>query len=213
MGDQQEKGVLWCLKGRCHRLWSDVNPDQGLDSFFDWMIGAIFHEAMKLKENAYMIECYAPSYEMALKRMRNELEGDKCRRFFEQTIKDLNNGMDRISCLFVSAAQRLRHMVKREWENGILLRLLLVESDRAEKTLMEAGESLLPWLFPEGVHMAYLVAGESYLDGGWYAEASLSFEEALRLDPGCVEAKAGLKILEKRLRDITLFGPGALAMN
>ncbi len=211
VGEPQEKGVLWRLKDRCHQIWRNEGMGKEAESFFfDWMIGAMFHEAMKLKENSYMLERYAPSYEIALRELIDEEESENCRRFFRETVRDMARGMERIKCLFRNAAARLRHLVRQEKGNGILIRLLLEESDQVEEYLSSDDGPLLIWLFPDGVHNAFLVAGESYLEGGWYAEARLAFEEALRIKPDCREAQNGLSILEKRLKDMALYGPAYL---
>ncbi|OCC16454.1 hypothetical protein DBT_0271 [Dissulfuribacter thermophilus] len=211
VGNQEEKGILWRLKDRCHQLWRDIDPDVDPDAFFfDWMVGTLFHEAMKLKENAYMLERYAPSYEIALMKVPDDSNSRKYKRFFEETLQDMDRGMERIRCLYKNAAQRLLHLIKRERENGILIRMLLEDIERAQKFLMEKGDCLLSWLFPEGIHLAYLIAGESYLEGGWYVEARMSFEEVLKIAPDCYEAKKGLQLLEKRLKEMALYGAGYL---
>lgn len=108
VGNQEEKGILWRLKDRCHQLWRDIDPDVDPDAFFfDWMVGTLFHEAMKLKENAYMLERYAPSYEIALLKVPDDSNSEKYKRFFEGTLQDMDRGMERIRCLYKNAAQRL----------------------------------------------------------------------------------------------------------
>ena len=105
---------------------------------------------------------------------------------------------------------RLRHLIRQEKENGILIRLLLKESERVEHHLSDREEPFLSWLFPEGLHNAFLIAGESFLEGGWYEEARQAFEEALRIRPGCEEAMNGLSILERRVKDMAFYGTDQL---
>jgi hypothetical protein len=57
-------------------------------------------------------------------------------------------------------------------------------------------------IFPSGLDEAYCMAGENYLEGSWYEEARMAFVEALKINPDCQEAKSGLLILEKRLKEL-----------
>ncbi|MEJ2032721.1 MAG: hypothetical protein P8Y63_06735 [Deltaproteobacteria bacterium] len=61
VGSESRKGHLWRLKDSCHRLWREVDPREELNGcLLDWMMGSLFHEAMKLKENAYVYQFYRP---------------------------------------------------------------------------------------------------------------------------------------------------------
>jgi hypothetical protein len=65
VGTRSDRGTLWILKDNCHRLWRDIDSDsQPEPFFFDWMVGAIFHEAMKLKENVYIVDRYHSAYQV-----------------------------------------------------------------------------------------------------------------------------------------------------
>ena len=66
-------------------------------------------------------------------------------------------------------------------------------------------DQLLDLLYPEALDKAYCIAGESYLEGNWYTEARLAFEEGLKINPSCREARSGLRVLEKRIKEVTLM--------
>ena len=61
-GTENSKGPLWRLKDSCHLVWPEGEAEQDASgSLVDWLIGSIFHEAMKLKENIYLLNRYGPA--------------------------------------------------------------------------------------------------------------------------------------------------------
>src|SRR5262245_58305193 len=60
VGDGEE-AVLYRLKERCHELFREEGGGQvGREALFDLAIGALFHEAMKFRENFYQLAVYGP---------------------------------------------------------------------------------------------------------------------------------------------------------
>ena len=201
VGTQADRGQLWMLKDNCHRLWKGVDPKRQPEPFlFDWMVGAIFHEAMKLKENIYMIVRYKP----ALIAVGVNSGNEKYQQFFEQTLYDVQLGMDRLENLFRHAIEHLESLLLTERKNILFLRFILKERSIKEKMWQknEMIERILQTMFPKGLDEAYCVAGDNYMEDSWYEEARMSFEEALKINPDCKEAQFGLCILEKRQREI-----------
>ncbi len=205
VGTEANKGTLWILKDNCHSLWKDLNPEEHPQAFlFDWMAGAIFHEAMKLKENVYLVEKYRPSFERALGTQNGKSYMARCKKFFQTTVKDIAKGIERLECLFTQASEHLRVLIVRERENAILLRFLLEQREQVDNVWEGTGgvQGILSDMFPEGLDQAYCTIGESYLEGSWYAEARQAFEKALDINPCCIEARSGLRLLEKRINEV-----------
>ena len=208
VGTEQNKGKLWHLKDLCHLLWRESDPskdDEGL--MLDWMVGAIFHEAMKLKENTYMIDRYRASCPASKLGSARSVVGNGsyvCMEFFAEMEREIERGIKRLECLFGHAEERLKSVIRQEKDNALLVRYLLeVASDPVEHWPSDFNPHiLLDTLFPEGLDQAYCLAGESYLEGSWFAEARESFEKALRLNPDCQEARYGLRLLERRIEEL-----------
>lgn len=208
VGTQADRGILWILKDNCHRLWKDIDPkSQPEPFFFDWIIGAIFHEAMKLKENAYLIERYQPVYHLVTAAMSISSRQKRYRQFFEQILEDIHRGMDRLKDLFMYAVEQTEALLLTERDNSLLVRFVLEKKSELGKLWQENGgiDRMLGALFPEGLDKAYSIAGKNYLEGSWYAEARGAFEEALKLNPDCQDAKYGLAIIEKHHKDWETF--------
>jgi hypothetical protein len=205
VGTQTDRGRLWILKDNCHRLWKDINPETQPESFFfDWMVGAIFHEAMKLKENVYMVDRYHPVYQAASTTSSAYDWQKNCRHFFGETMQDIQRGINRIQNLFVCAAEHLKSLLLAERDNSLLIRFMLEHKSITNKLWQKSGglDKILEAMFPSGLEYAYCIAGENYLEGSWYEEARVAFIEALKINPDCKEAKYGLQILEKRLKEL-----------
>jgi tetratricopeptide (TPR) repeat protein len=205
VGTQKDKGMLWILKDNCHRLWKDIDPNyQPEPFFFEWMVGAIFHEAMKLKENVYMVDRYHPAYRVASTTIASSWQ-ENCYQFFEETMEDIHRGINRLNDLFRYASHHLKSLLIRERDNSLLIRFMLENKSEINKIWQNSNglNEILYTMFPEGLDEAYYRAGENYLEGSWYKEARIAFKEALSINPNCEKAKSGLKILEKRLEDLS----------
>ncbi|MGB9497285.1 MAG: tetratricopeptide repeat protein [Dissulfuribacterales bacterium] len=202
VGTQTDRGMLWILKDNCHRLWKDIDSgSQPEPFFFDWMVGAIFHEAMKLKENIYMADRYHPAFQV----VSTATSAHSCRQFFKETLEDIQRGMSRLGELFMYAAEHLKSLLLTERDNSLLVRFMLENKSEIDKLWQKSGglDQMLHTMFPEGLDEAYCMAGENYMEGSWYAEARMAFLEALKINPECKKAKSGLGILEKRLEELS----------
>jgi len=63
IGTETEKGQLWQLKDLCHLIWPAQEQQRDVHgALIDWLLGSIFHEAMKLKENIYLLNTYGPRF-------------------------------------------------------------------------------------------------------------------------------------------------------
>ncbi len=209
VGTQENRGMLWQLKDLSHDLWQNAEPDKNPDTFmFDWMIGTLFHEAMKLKENLYVLVNYRPAWNsLRFPENGNHDPHDKCPSFFNEITDEIYRCIKRIRCLYDKSIKTLQAIVAQEKDNALLIRYILDEKKQhPEQWLSRDGlGTMLDKLFPDGIHEAYMIAGESYLEGSWYAEAKNAFEKALQINPDYREAKSALRILEKRLNEIAVL--------
>ncbi len=209
VGTQGNRGTLWQLKDLSHDLWQNSDPDKNPDTLmFDWMIGTLFHEAMKLKENLYVLVNYRPVWDTIDSSQSDRSDAhDKYPSFFQEITEEINRGIKRIQCLYHKCIKTLQVIITREKDNALLVRYILDSKREAPElwTMKDGLGTLLEKLFPDGIHEAYLIAGESYLEGSWYTEAKIAFEQALQINPECREAKSALRILEKRLNEISVL--------
>ena len=204
VGTESNRGHLWLLKDRCHQLWRDSDPEQDLSgSLLDWVIGSIFHEAMKLKENTYMLQYYGPLAEAMKKRgivHTVKFCGDECQRFMARTRDEVGLQMENLGFMFHRAILLMRTLLIDQRENALLVRHLIENPGQVEQLWSESLVHLLADMFPGGADQAYCLAARSYLAGDWHQEAHAAYRQALTLNPACEEAHRHIHQLEGLLR-------------
>lgn len=215
VGTESNRGHLWLLKDRCHQLWRHSDPEHDLSgSLLDWVIGSIFHEAMKLKENTYMLQYYGPLAEAMQKRSDAHTVkfcGDECHRFMARTREEIGHQMASLAFMVNRANLLMRTLLLDQTENALLVRHLIENPEVVEQLWSEPLARLFQDMFPDGADQAYCVAARSYLAGDWHREARAAYGEALALNPDCEEAQRHIHQLEGLLRQRPLAAPALSA--
>ncbi|RUM34296.1 MAG: hypothetical protein DSY50_06565 [Desulfobulbus sp.] len=202
VGTEVDKGPLWQLKDLCHRLWPDDEGAVSLEgTLIDWLVGLIFHEAMKLKENVYILGSYGPA---ALKRC-NPATGERLglqdfaqimdvTELIRRVVVDVTAQMDQLAFLFGQTSYILRTMLPGLSENMLVVRLLTEQEKLVEELWGEGVVEVLADMFHGSPEQGFCAAGRSYLQGQWYDRARGMYKRALMIDENCQEA--GLRIKE-----------------
>ena len=204
VGSEAKKGLLWNAKDNSHRLFRNTESKISLSEYlFDWSLGSIFHEGMKLKEDAYQLEVYLPSYKnIDTSKKTEEIEEilEEYITVIEKATSNLDAEMKSINYLFAKAVERLKELLVSHAHNGLTLRFLLENKELVEKALGTKSLShLILSLYPHEPERAYLMAGKSYLNGGWFKEAIHCCNKALEINPNSTEAKEQLREAEHKL--------------
>lgn len=205
VGSENDKGPLWQIKDLCHMLWPEIESDQDISgSLLDWLIGSIFHETMKLKENIYLLIRYAP----AACRIRERPAGDDrslrtvepgsaadrleniidIRGLLRRAAGDVVAQMEQIAHLFNHSSYILRLLMPVFAGNPLLVRLLAEQEERVLVLWGERLENIFAEMFDGDVAAGYCTAGRSYLAGQWFAQALQMYKQALAADATCDEA-------------------------
>lgn len=186
--DDRGQSLLYNLKEQSHSLFRD----KGKESFYknDWLldlvIGSIFHEAMKLRENIYQLEIYRPKYlTYRLHAGKSSYERDYSKQF-ERIISRAEQGVllgiSEMRSLFQDAMEQLMGLFKQNSKNPYLVRFLLEHQSLLKKVYgPQQGKAIFGRLFEGGMQEAYDRAGRSYLASGYYDLASHYFSKALKL--------------------------------
>ena len=192
VGTETRKGCLWQLKDDCHQLWRNGDSAFELNgSLLDWIIGSLFHEAMKLKENIYLFEYYAPLAHDLKGVWRQEIQqfcGVECRRFMERISHEVDRQMESLGFMFGRAIYLLRTMLPSQAHNPLLLRYLIEHPDVASELWSESLDEIFKDMFHGVPESGYCLAAQSYFDGNWYEKSLAAYQEALRVNGHCDEA-------------------------
>lgn len=190
VGSETHKGKLWNLKDSCHRLLrSEKERGSILEYLFDWTIGSIFHQCMKLKEDVYQLEAYTPKYESLTNDEDPEGKIAGILKEIEQRMNaiklSLKGQLTEIASLFQTSDGHLLRLLSHNADNALLVRFLIQNRNKVERVYgKDSLDRILTAMYPAGHHEAYYMAGLSYLEGGWYEEAIYFFQTGLAMAPG-----------------------------
>lgn len=201
IGTETKKGSLWNLKDQCHRLFRNAgSKNNPYEYLFDWTIGSIFHEAIKLKEDAYQLESYKPLLELEVYK-KNEALTKIIHEYFpviENARSNLKDELTRIGELFSKAILLLKEIIPLYRDNILLVRFLLDTSRKVPENLFgkDSFGNILHRMFPEGLPAAYLAVAEKCITGGRPGDAVKYLKRVLQIDHKNDRALGLLKQLE-----------------
>ncbi len=220
VGTEVDKGPLWELKDLCHRLWpKEVQPQNPEGSLIDWLIGSIFHEAMKLKENVYILNSYNtaslqtsdPSAVVLQQEIAASLLAEVMwdRSLTGRIVADVVKQMEQLSFLLGHANYMLRTMTSGQSRNLLLVRLLAGQEKMVQELWGEGVVPLFEDMFFGAPKEGFCAAGRSFMAGQWYPQALKMYQQALDIDRSCDEAVVKVYQLKAMIRqNSTLSGVG-----
>lgn len=184
--------TLFGLKQECHSLFRNAGKPAGdalyAEDLFDVLIGSIFHETMKIKENCYILEHYGPTYRtmasIAERRIRvpvyERLFFRACKRIIERASTAVYEDIRAAEQLFGDATEHLLNILPRFANNGLVTKMLLENQQLVEMVYGEDGlRNVLSKMYDGRVANAYLHAASTYAAAGRYAEAREQCEKCL----------------------------------
>jgi len=188
--DDKGQSLLYNLKEQCHSLFRNKGkkPVYKNEGLLDLVIGSIFHEAMKLRENIYQMEVYRPKYlQYKSKVGKSDYEKDYLQQFERiilKTKRGVVEGMEETRSLFQDAMAQLIDLFKEGAKNTILVRFLLENLTLLQKVYgSKKAKEIFDLMFKKGFLDAYQLAGQSYLQSEHYDLSSNYFLKALKMDP------------------------------
>ena len=204
VGTESEKGPLWQLKDLCHMVWPDIDSEKDASgTLIDWLVGSIFHETMKLKENIYLLDRYGPVacklkarpldmvppfknvvFSYPVHHLANIID---VQSLITRAAADAVNQMEQIAFLFNHASYMLRLKMSAFAQNSLVVRLLIEQEQKVRQIWGEEIEDILQDLFSGDAAEGFCVAGRSYLSAQWFSQALDMYHRALALDPDCDE--------------------------
>jgi tetratricopeptide (TPR) repeat protein len=188
--DDKGKSPLYNLKEQCHSFfrYKGKKPIHKNEWLLDLVIGSIFHEAMKLRENIYQMEVYRPRYlQYKLKAGKSAYEKDYLQQFERiilKTKQGVAEGMEETRSLFHDAMAQRIDLFKEDAKNTFLVRFLLENLTLLQKVYgSKKAKEIFDLMFKKGFLDAYQLAGQSYLQSEHYDLSSNYFLKALKIDP------------------------------
>jgi hypothetical protein len=203
LGNMMNKGLLWRLKDTAHHLFRTNPDDHVISRMLDWAIGYIFHECIKLKEDAYQQQHYAPMFR-ALKRQDQYEEvqelGDSLGAVLFQTRESIEREVRRVTFIVEQSRELICRYYARHGENRLLARLLFDKNELVRSVFKEQYDALIASIYQDVPERMYIQAAEGLIECGRPEEACRAAHEGVRLNPACKRAKAVLAEAEALLQ-------------
>lgn len=204
LGQEMNQGRLWRLKDTAHLLFRQ-NADAPLCGIFlDWAIGYIFHECMKLKEDAYQIQNYVPWFQEVQNDTRFQASertiGQRLFGLASQTIESMRREVNRIEYILDECRLILIHFLPQHRNNPLLARFIYDQENTLRDVFQEHYTPLLQAVYGEAQDDLYLLAAQSLREGGWLRRAQDAADKALDLNPEQEAIRQEKKIIANLLK-------------
>jgi hypothetical protein len=188
VGDD-ERSVLFRLKERCHAQFrgdgAQSELEIGASALFDLAVGSLFHEAMKLRENLYQADVYAPK--VAALRVAGVSDESGLLREFDKLVAAararLAESVNEARVLLMQTTAQFRVLLRSYAANGLLARFVVENATHLAEAFACSEDAVLADLHGSAA-AAWRRAAWSYLESGFFAEAS----GALAMAQACGDA-------------------------
>ena len=186
LGQERHKGLLWRLKDTAHHVFRNPEEDCAVGQFLDWALGYIFHEVMKLKEDAYQRLNYAPWFDELKGKPMQALESEISGHLFRlvtQTLESMRREIDRIRFIVDQCRKLLPVYLERHRDNALLARFIYSQMGLTMQVFGDQYDGLIQVIYGGRPEAMYVLASQSLRQGGWVNEASAAMDEAVRINP------------------------------
>ncbi len=186
LGDMMDKGLLWRLKDMAHHVLRDARDAGSAARLLDWAIGYIFHETIKLMEDAHQQQYYTPGLS-AMAEADPAVRGDEAAGAFglitNENTADMRRGVDRIRRLLTHARSVFRRYYADQADNRHLARLLHDREDLIRTVFGPDYDTFIAAVYNGEPERLYLEAAAALLEGGRVEEAAAAARKAESLAP------------------------------
>jgi len=216
VGTETEKGALWDLKNLCHRVWprNSSHPEKA-GCLMDWLVGSLFHETVKFKENVYLIISYGAANELCFQEEqgedsiprpvhRHKSAEFEIHEFWQRITIDAKGQLDIMMefCHRINAL--LREMMGELVDNPLVIRFLLEHEKTIQIFWGESVEDVYGDIFGGDPAEGFCSAGRSYYQAQWYRRSLKAYKRALQVNDNCGEAVVRISYLDSILKDSQL---------
>lgn len=205
VGRQNDKGLLWRLKDTAHHVFRNDPEDPLEGRVLDWGMGYIFHETIKLKEDAYQQLNYAPwlrtLWEGKLPPGNQEVVGNLF-QVLAQTEESMRRETDRIRLILAQCRQLLPVYLSRHAENALLARFLFSNNALVRDVFGEGYDDLIRGIYGDAPQRMFVLASQSLRQGGWMEDSHRAISEAVKINPKDKMVLQEEKIIDNWLRRI-----------
>ena len=205
VGSEMDKGLLWRMKDTAHHVFRNDPHSQLGGKFLDWAIGYIFHETIKLKEDAYQKQNYAPWFHKLYEGELQASEKNITEQLFlvlNQTEESMHREIDRIRFIMAKCRQLLPYYLRRYSENVLLARYIFSQNDLVRAVFSDEYDGLIYAIYGPKPERMLILASQSLRLGGWMDEAAEAVNKAIEQNPTSKIVLQEKKIIDNWARRI-----------
>jgi hypothetical protein len=175
LGQETNQGPLWRLKDTAHLVFGSFPDTPTSGRSLDWALGSLFHECMKLKEDAYHLTNYVPWFatiqaEACLPPEEADIGAD-LKAIAAQTAESIEREIQRIRSVLSLCRRLFIAYLPQHRENRLLARFIYAHPGHIESVYGDQSHSLLRSVYGPDPEPLIRLAAASLRDGGWTAEA------------------------------------------
>lgn len=204
LGEEMNKGLLWRLKDTAHHLFrSKAEGGSLVGQYLDWGIGYIFHDAMKLKEDSYQQQNYAPWFRQLI---REDLPSEEKRisadllGVLEQTSESMFREIRRIRFIMANCRKLYAIFLAGHNDNPLLARFLFDQNALVREVFGAEYAELVERIYGAAPERMYLLAAMSLRQGGWASEAAQAIAQAATLRPDNEDVLREQRLIADRVK-------------
>ncbi|WPD23614.1 MAG: hypothetical protein SD837_03435 [Candidatus Electrothrix scaldis] len=220
IGEENDKGPLWSLRELCRLVWPEGEHEENVEgSLVDWLIGSIFHEAIRLREDVHILNNYGnaafKNRQLAAAQENGSLPKNlpasrlakvmDRKNLIKRVAVDVMQQMEQLAFLFGQTNNMLRTMLSGLSDNFLLVRFLVEQEDVVEELWSETLAEVFADMYLGVPAQGFCAAGQSYMSGQWYTRALIMYKRALEFDDGCGEAERKIQELESLIQKNSTF--------
>lgn len=184
---ENDASRLYRLKERSHQLSRAraARDDLSRTALFDLAVGSLFHEAMKLRENFYQLEVYAPRVARAESTATPGTEAlfGEFARILSASRERMSEAIDECAALLDQMREQFRELLVERRDDGLVARFLFENSVSAEAILGEPVDVFYGTMLAGDAAAGYALVARSYLESGFFDEALGALNLALAQRP------------------------------
>lgn len=193
VGEPRNKGLLWRLKDMAHHVFLSPWARRPAGPLLDWTLGYVFHESLKLMEDAHQRQYYSPRMEHAGGREADPVLAaveEELAAIQAQTRESIRREVARLEKLFQLSRRLFCLYFTGCASHRPLARFLHDSQELVRPAFAEDYPALLEAIYGGALERMYLEAACSLLESGRFDAAAAALDAALERAPDMEEALA-----------------------
>ena len=186
VGEPLNKGLLWRLKDKAHHIFLNEGTAKPVGLLLDWTLGYIFHESLKLMEDAHQRQYYAPQLESLTDLVHGPELAERMRDLLDiqsQTVESMRREVVRLESLLMQSRKLFCLYFAGRADHRPLARFLHDCNDLARAVFADDYERLIRAVYKDEPERLHIEAAHSLLESARIEAAARAVDAALAVNP------------------------------